>query len=225
MTATTRRVVTAELTGYKIVGPDYGSLLSPPLASKVYYPVGSTQQLGDDYVVPCERGLHFCPRALDCLQFAEFYDELGNSLGRRLIRVVVPVGAVVATDDGGFKYAASVLRVDADVTDNIDALLTGTTSHGNHRARASRYFRAALPHRIGGPAFVRRIGNAVTKIWLRDGVPYDGHHDCWCAVRRDKYGMLTVCTALHPTVRVPVVDAARQRELTFMLDERETFEQ
>jgi hypothetical protein len=219
----TKHTVTEEQTGFKIVSYNYDSLV--PSDTTVHYAVGSTQHLGDDDVVPCRHGLHFCPRALDCLQFANVYNSDGSTVIHRLIRVVVPVGAVVATDDGGFKYAASALRVDADVTDDMAELLTGATTYRTMLSTNTQrhHFQAGKAHRVDGPATISRAGKGASMAWWRDGRPYNGYRGRYCAVSRDRHGEILVYGAALPTLSVRVVDAVLRREIDAMLDECELF--
>jgi hypothetical protein len=107
----------AQREGYKVVNA-YGS---PFYGDGTFrYAVGETVRLPDG-VQPrcCHRGFHYCPVPLDCLRYVAWLP------GHRLLRVKVPDGAVVDTDDGGRKCAASVLTVVDDVTHDVGRLLTG----------------------------------------------------------------------------------------------------
>jgi hypothetical protein len=78
----------------------------------------------------------------------------------------------VASYDGGKKYAASQLHVDADVTADVDSLLSGV-----HRTAArDACYRAGMLHRDTNdePAAVFRTRDTVTKTWFRDGKPWNG---------------------------------------------------
>jgi hypothetical protein len=195
-----KSVTTAELVGYKIVSASYDSLVEGG-RTPIRYVVGSTYELGDDDVVVCHRGLHFCPRALDCLRY---YDLSG---GRRLLRVVVPVGVTVVTDDGGAKYAASVLRVDEDVTAQSDTLLTGVMRHRGITADRFACFQSGY----------------VEKHWCRNGEYYQGCLGRYCVVWSDPQddGVCAVPTPSAPVVHPYPSEAQQIRRI---LDRVEPFE-
>jgi hypothetical protein len=162
--ATTTHKTTEPLWGCKIVDRGFYSLVQTDAPKQ--YLVGTTVSLDDDNVRPCQRGLHFCPDALDCL----WYYAMDG--GNRLLRVSVPVGATVATDDDGKKYAASQLHVEADVTGDVASLLTGTRRDPQVAAcyRAGRFHRDTNDE----PAVVARTLSRVKKSWFRDGKLWKG---------------------------------------------------
>jgi hypothetical protein len=208
-----KHVVTEPLHGYKIVDEHFHSLVLA--GERKLYTVGTTVALGDDNVLPCCRGLHFCPNALDCLGY---YDLSGD---RRLLRVTVPVGATVATSDGGKKYAASVLHVDADVTADVDSLLTGVW----REPERITCYQAGRMHRDTNdePAVVRRMGYSVSKTWYRDGKRWNGCLGKFSDAGNDHGGRPWVKTATcHiATFTRPDETAA----VLALLDRRESFEE
>jgi hypothetical protein len=167
--ATTRTVTTTELVGYKLVDKDRNSMVWK--SHKVHYDVGSTYSVVDaDKVRLCHYGLHFCPRALDCLEFYGFTN------GNRLLRVVVPVGATVVASRDGVKCAASALHIDADVTDDAATLLTGVLVVRDADEIITDCYRNGMLHRDtrDEPARVYRTPRCIEKIWNRNGEPYEG---------------------------------------------------
>jgi hypothetical protein len=216
-------VTTVEMVGYKIVGASGESLV--PVGDVVCYVVGQTHSLeAGAVVVPCVSGLHFCPRPLDCLLF---YDLRS---GRRLLRVVVPVGATVATDDGGVKYAASDLRVDADVTADADALLTGIVSNAgrllNDGSKTATYRRGVMHNEADdGPACVYKSTTAVEKSWYRDGQFCNGCLGRYCRVSQwtgDR--IIRAFTWADADLRQVLVDPSDKAAIAAALDRVEPFE-
>jgi hypothetical protein len=211
--ATTKFVTTEPLYGFKFVGASYGSLVST--TAPVTYLVGTTVELGDDDVQPCVRGLHFCPKVLDCCHYFNFYPTL-----TRIVRVVVPVGATVATDDGGRKYAASALTVVADVTADADALLT---TMENDSGRILWRF-AGRPHRDvdDEPALVSRTAHQTYKRWFVGGTEHPACLRKYAWVWRDAEGYVW---ASRPGLNLEAItDPTERAALTAILDRRESFE-
>jgi hypothetical protein len=156
----------------------------------VEYRVGATTTSPDgDDVQPCVRGLHFCPKAMDCLIYYNFF----RNENRRLLRVSVPVGSVVATDDD-IKYAASALTVVADVTADVRRLLTG--AHARPSYGVTTYYEAGVVHRNEGDqaASVRRATDSTSKMWVRRGRLYKGCLGKYSSVVRFSNGETRVST-------------------------------
>jgi hypothetical protein len=114
-------MTTAIREGYKLVNADGTTFRGSP---RPRFRVGTTHRLPAGVEpVCCQVGFHYCPRALDCVRYVPHdvsYDRV------RLLRVVVPNDAAVATDDDDeCKYAASALTAVDDVTADMDWLLTG----------------------------------------------------------------------------------------------------
>jgi hypothetical protein len=129
-------MTTAIREGYKLVGQDGLTFHGNP---RLQFDVGTTHRLPAGVEpVCCRVGFHYCPRALDCVRYVP-YDLVGGRM--RLLRVVVPDGAAVVTDDGDeYKCAASALAAVEDVTADVDRLLTGVVeSRGGSRHEWTSY--------------------------------------------------------------------------------------
>jgi hypothetical protein len=216
---TSARRVTEVIEGYKIVSSSYTPFVHPEEVEP--YVVGTTVSVEDcpDDVRLCERGLHFCLHALDCLAY---YTLEG---GNRLIRVAVPVGATVVTDSDGRKYAASALTVLEDATHDRDRLLTGLRIGKDEVV----WYQSGRQHRTinDEPASVRRDARLVRKSWKIDGEAANVCLGKYCGLTRfcDSADTLWVTTAPDSTATTrQVVDRAEAAKLTEILCRREAFE-
>jgi hypothetical protein len=212
--AVRKGTTTEPLKGYKIVARNLTSIKKTVYGKAVQYAVGQTTTLDSDPddVRPCGRGLHFCPKALDCLIHYDLSD------GNRLLHVSVPVGSVVATADGGIKYAASALTVVADVTADAASLLTGCVTWFD-----TAWYEAGRAHRDVNdePARVRRSSSSAAKTWLRHGQPFKGCLGKYSYVGCD-FGCVCVRTGDGPVVGV--VDAVERAQLAAIVARKESFE-
>jgi hypothetical protein len=168
MTVTiTAFTTTAPLTGYKIAD----RRCCPTVGPKVPYVVGERYSLRDDETLKlCHRGFHFCLTACDCRATVTW------NRGYHLLRVVVPEGVDVQHDGHG-KYVARTIVIDADVTSNAAALLTGVgrkLCQSGHLEVAC-FTNGRLDRAVDDePACVVRGPGYVEKTWWRHGSCYDG---------------------------------------------------
>jgi hypothetical protein len=161
-TSTTSCVLTAPLTGWKVVAADWGPVHIRGAGER--YVVGSRHELASGETPSVRyQGYHFVPDplllALD-VSWQPWY---------KLVRVEIPAGAAVSMD--GTAYAASAMLVVADETATASALLTGvlricTDDSVSH----TTYVDGTETARYGDPYYVETSSSGQReKAWLVDG--------------------------------------------------------
>jgi hypothetical protein len=134
------------LVGYKIIRDDW-------TYAGTTYRVGETIRLPDDVdPEPSEKAFRFCLTALDCLRADRWGPE------SRLLRVVAQGDTTCVTTYDSVFYTASALFVEADVTADAAALLTGVVVSG-YPDRHWRVFRNGEPPSSG-------VMESTSVVWL-----------------------------------------------------------
>jgi hypothetical protein len=149
-------------TGFKFVRAN----LSPFVGdATLRFDVGTVHRLPDGVQpVPCRRGFHYCPVAVNCLTYLEW----GH--GARLLRIKVPDDATIVTDDD-VKFCASAIEIVEDVTSDAAQLLTGAALMKTRTGTGRRWscFVGGEPSSRGLHRVERDDDGERWKEWVTDG--------------------------------------------------------